>query len=175
VFRRWFQQFLRRFSRETPRETAGHVQPDVAGVRNKNPLNVKGGVRWKGKVGQDARGHAKFESEAWGTRAAIINLRSYWTKHRLRSVIGILQRWAPVTDTIGSIEGNPANQPHAYADFVAKRSGLPRNSSLSLFDSYGRVQNPDQLYRLVEAMSVYENGHGYRFDRKWFDAALELV
>ena len=146
----------------------------TAGVRNKNPLNVKG-TGWQGQIGNDKRGHAIFRDEIWGTRAAIVTLRTYWTKHRKHTVAEILSRWAPVTDTIGSIPGAPPNSPVEYARFVEKRTGLAPNQELRLFDFDAEVWSATQLYKLVAAMAEYENYAGYHLPQGTFLAALDKV
>lgn len=178
IFRRlrsWFRRFLPEKEKPLVEATPEYKQPNTAGVRGKNPLNLKGGSKWIGRIGQDSRGHIIFKDEIYGTRAAIINLRSYWVKHRLRTVRQIINRWAPPTDTIGSIPGNPKNNPSAYAAFVSKKSGLPVDGEIALFNNQGGVHDPDQLFRLIDAMATYENGHKYRFDKRWFDEAVKLV
>lgn len=130
-----------------------------AGIRNRNPLNVKGKV-WRGATGVDGRGHAIFDSPALGTRAAIRLLRTYWTKHRLRTVPEILSRWAPSSDTVGSLPGAPPNSPREYAVFVLKRlPGQAANEDLRTFNESGtRVRDKVQLRALLAAMARYELG-----------------
>lgn len=132
------------------------------GQRNKNPLNVKGSDNWRGVVGRDGRGHCIFSDPAYGWRAALITLRTYYMTHKLRSIYAILSRWAPVSDTIGSIPGAPSNSPSAYAKFVAKRMGVGINDKLPLFDRRGKIKDGVILRELVKAMAVYENGVSYR-------------
>lgn len=147
---------------------------ETAGIRNKNPLNVKG-KGWQGQVGNDSRGHAIFRDEIWGTRAAIVTLRTYWLKHKKRTVAEILSRWAPTSDTIGSIPGAPPNSPVEYARFVEKRTGLKPNEELRLFDFDGEVWSATQLYKLVAAMAEYENFAGHHLPQGTFLQALEKV
>lgn len=147
---------------------------DTTGVRNKNLLNVKG-EDWLYSLGRDARGHNKFPTFEKGLRAGIITLRSYWTRHKKRSIASILSRWAPATDTIGSLPGNQPNSPAAYSAFVSKRVGAHTHAPLRIFDDAGEVVDPDQLYRLVAAMAAYENNAALKLPREVFDGALALV
>jgi len=148
---------------------------DTAGVRNKNLLNVKG-TGWLYSEGRDSRGHNLFPTYAKGLRAGIITLRTYWTKHQKRSIAAILSRWAPASDTIGSLPGAPPNSPVDYSRFVAQRmGGISATTTLSLFHDDGRVRDADQLFALVSAMAAYENDARLELPRAIFDEALSLV
>ena len=146
----------------------------TAGVRNKNLLNVKG-TGWKYSLGRDSRGHNKFPTYAKGLRAGIITLRSYWTRHKKHSISEILSRWAPVTDTIGSLPGGPKNSPRDYSLFVAGRMDWQPNARLNTFNDDGSIRNADQLYQLVHAMAAYENDSNLDLPREIFDEALRLL
>jgi hypothetical protein len=151
-------------------------QPDLdtAGVRNKNILNIKG-EGWLYSTGRDSRGHNIFPSHAKGLRAGILNLRAYWTRHNKRSIAAILSRWAPASDTIGSLPGAPPNSPLAYSRFVEARVGIGATAPLSIFDNTGAIRDTEQLYRLVAAMAAYENDASLVLPRAIFDEALSLV
>lgn len=146
----------------------------TAGVRNKNLLNVKGSG-WKYSLGTDSRGHQKFSSYAKGLRAGIITLRSYWTRHKKRSITEILSRWAPAFDTIGSLPGAPKNSPREYSLFVAGRMDWDPNAELNTFNDDGSIKNAEQLYQLVRAMAAYENESNLDLPREVFDQALHLI
>lgn len=146
----------------------------TAGVRNRNFLNVKG-KGWRFSKGNDSRGHAIFDDPAHGLRAAIITLRTYWFKHNKRSVAAILSRWAPVSDTIGSLPGAPPNSPREYSEFVQRRTGINPVARLHLFNDDRSIDDRDELFKVMAAMAEYEIGAGFRFDRKHFDRAIELI
>ncbi len=165
---------------EEPREFDGFEEwepaVDTLGVRQKNLLNVKGADAWLYSLGRDSRGHHRFPTFAKGLRAGIINLRSYWVRHRLRTISGILSRWAPVSDTVGSLPGAPKNSPRNYSLFVSERmGGFSPLAPLSLFTPDGSVEDADQLYALVEAMAAYENKPALKLPRDVFDEALRLL
>lgn len=66
-------------------------------VQNRNPCNVKGlnnGDKWLGQCGSDKQGHAKFESWEHGVRAAALTLLSYETKYGIKTIRGIVTRFA---------------------------------------------------------------------------------
>lgn len=134
------------------------------GVRHLNPLNVKAPspAYWQRQAGRDDRGHAIFSDPADGARAAVVLLRTYWRQHQLRTVAAILSRWAPSTDTIGSIPGAPPNSPAGYAEFVRRATGLLPNQTLSLFRPDAKTDDHLQLIALLGAMAEYEVGSGFR-------------
>jgi hypothetical protein len=155
---------------------------ETTGTRNKNLLNVKDadgpkltGKDWMYMTGSDSRGHAIFPTYAKGLRAGIVNLRSYRTRYGLQSISEILSRWAPSSDTIGSLPGAPKNSPLDYSRFVATRVGIPHNVPLRVFDADGNVTDADRLYRLVSAMVEYENKVGVVPPRAIFNEALRLL
>lgn len=146
-----------------------------AGIRNKNYLNCKG-RGWKGQTGNDSRGHAIFKSPEWGIRAGIVLLRTYWFTHRLRTIAAILSRWAPSSDTVGSIKGAPPNSPREYSAFVSRRmGGISPTAPLSLFKPDRRLDDFRQLKQLFEAMAAYEIGGGFDVPDQEFEKALYLV
>lgn len=144
------------------------------GERNNNPLNVKQGKdKWKGSIGTDSKGHAIFPSMGWGIRAAIITLRSYYLKHGLCNVASILSRWAPASDTIGSIPGAPPNSPKEYTEFVCRHSGLGATTNLELFSPDGEINSWATLQLLLAAMAKYENHPTFSLSDKDINFALK--
>lgn len=150
------------------------------GIKNKNYLNLKqvnppwldaGG----GNSGKDTKGHAVFSNPAYGIRAGIIQLRSYFFKHQRRTVAEILERWAPSSDTVGSLPGAPLNSPQEYSNFVAGRMRISYNQSLEIFDNDQTIGNIAQLQELFFAMSAYEIGNDFKVPVSEFNAGLELV
>lgn len=150
------------------------------GIKNKNYLNVKNGATpWLDAGGKDSKtdpkGHAVFSDAAWGVRAGILLLRSYFFKHNRRTIAEILSRWAPASDTIGSIPGAPRNSPANYSKFVAGRMRLSYNDKLEIFNEDRSIGNIGQLRDLFFAMAAYEIGGGFEVPLKDFNAGLELV
>ncbi len=147
------------------------------GIRNHNYLNVKNTPAnpWKESIGTDGRGHAQFSSPEWGIRAAIITLRTYWLKHNLHSIAQILARWAPDTDTVGSLTGGSANSPAQYSSFVARRLGVNPTDNLHLFHPNGSLRSPRTLKALLQAMAAYENGSNFQIPDHCYEKGLQLV
>lgn len=153
---------------------------ETTGIRNKNYLNVKNGTSpWmdagEKESGTDSRGHAVFSDPAYGVRAGILLLRSYYFKHNLRTIAEILARWAPASDTVGSLPGAPPNSPLDYSTFVAGRIGFGFNDRLDIFKEDKSIGNIARLRALFSAMSEYEIGNGFKVPVEEFNAGLELV
>jgi hypothetical protein len=130
------------------------------GIRHKNPLCLKTRARnpWPGQTGKDSRGHAIFDDAMYGFAAGASLLWTYQHTHKLQTLRQIFNRWAPPDDTVGSLPGNPANQPNVYASFVAKKCGVSDTAPLALFLHSGGVLAKDLLLRLILAMAHYECG-----------------
>jgi hypothetical protein len=74
------------------------------GIKHNNYLKLKNGDSlWMDAGGKesksDSKGHAIFADPAYGVRAGILQLRSYFFKHNRRTIAEILARWAPATDS----------------------------------------------------------------------------
>ena len=97
------------------------------GLSNCNPGNIRQSkVRYKGEV-QPSRDPAfkQFESLAWGYRAVFVLLHTYRVRHGLRTVRGMISRWAPPVE----------NHTEAYIRAVGcynQRVWAVRNSSVDI-------------------------------------------
>jgi hypothetical protein len=111
----------------------------------------------------------------YGLRAGILNLRTYWFSYGLHTVKGIISRWAPADDTIGSILANPKNNPSEYTDFVCEQTNLGPTQELELFRPDKTLGNVENLWRLISAMAKFENSADFTFPRGEFLEALKLV
>lgn len=93
------------------------------GYRNKNPGNIDLNARngWLGQVGLEppplnggkAR-FAVFEEHEYGIRALARLLQSYQVNHGIKTIAGIINRWAPPNENITS----------SYVAFVARMVGV---------------------------------------------------
>jgi hypothetical protein len=135
----------------------------------------------------DAQEHAIFTNPAWGVRAGIMVLHTYFFKHNLRTIAQILARWAPETDTIGSLPGAPKNSPKEYSAFVSgQMGGISYNQTLDIFDADKTIGNLSRLRDLFSAMAGYEigqvdengfkdpDGKRFKVPEKDFNAGAEL-
>ncbi len=120
---------------------------DALGIRNHNPGNIStpNWRRWKGAIGCDDRGYLIFKNDRAGLRALRINLRLYASKHHIRTVDGIVRRWAKL-NAYSAITDRRAYE-ETVCDYVQVLSGTP----LAMEDV--RVQKD-----LGEAIILAENG-----------------
>jgi hypothetical protein len=123
--------------------------------KRNNPGNVKGKDNWKGKTGSDARGHCLFDTPENGFRALLRTLESKWLAGK-RTLAAIIASWAPADDTIGSIQGNPSNDPAEYARTLGEWLGVSPTAPLP---SPGT--DPLLWLRIARAVSRYEDGESW--------------
>lgn len=123
------------------------------GVRNCNPGNIR--LPRKENMEKDRfigelrpsrdKSFRTFVNMAYGYRAMHYLLRKYKNKYSLNTLEQMIYRWAPPSDN---------NKTEAYIDFVAKRAGIGRKDIVD-------VSNMTVMCRIVEAMTVMENGKKY--------------
>lgn len=130
------------------------------GIRNNNPGNIRWGDEWKGLVPETQRtdkSFCQFKAPEFGIRAMIIILRNYQSKYGLKSITGIIKRWAPPNE----------NDTQAYISSVAQATGTDADKPIDLTDSR-------KLFPLLQAIIKHENGNQpYEYDV--FIRALDLV
>ncbi|KEZ94983.1 structural protein P5, partial [Xanthomonas vasicola pv. vasculorum NCPPB 895] len=124
------------------------------GVRNNNPGNIdRTGVAWQGEDrsaaarAREAR-FAVFDTPEDGFRALVKTLLTYQRKHGLRTVRGIINRWAPPVE----------NDTGAYVREVAKALGVELGQCIN-------VEAPATAFQLAKAIAKHENGGNF-----WGDA-----
>lgn len=113
------------------------------GIRNKNPGNIeRNAMRWQGmaKEQTDPR-FVVFESMAHGVRAAAKVLLTYYRKHKLNTVRGIINRWAPMSE----------NNTGAYIRAVCKAALVEPDQPLPM-------THEQTLRVLLRAIFHHENG-----------------
>lgn len=130
------------------------------GIRNNNPGNIRWGDEWKGLVPEGQRNDksfCQFKSPEFGIRAMIIILRNYQSKYGLKTITGIIKRWAPPNE----------NDTQAYIRSVSQATGTDADKPIDLTDSR-------KLFPLLQAIIKHENGtQPYEYDV--FIRALDLV
>jgi hypothetical protein len=138
------------------------------GFRNRNPGNIDHvpANRWQGLAdppveppppgGGRAR-FARFVSHEYGIRALAALLTTYQDRHGLRTIRGIVSRWAPGSE----------NDTEAYIAAVARRMDRHARAALDL-------HTHADLRPLVEAIIHHELG-GMPYDRATIDAGLRLA
>lgn len=125
--------------------TLGAIAPVVGqmtrGLRNNNPGNIRDtSETWVGEIGADDAGYIKFDTMAHGVRAMTIVLRNYRARYGLKTVRGIVNRWAPRGE----------NDTDAYVRDVANRLGVNPDYEINI-DFY--------MPKLIEALIIHENGY----------------
>ncbi|MDC7860833.1 structural protein [Pantoea ananatis] len=130
------------------------------GIRNNNPGNIRWGDEWKGLVPEGQRtdkSFCQFKAPEFGIRAMIIILRNYQSKYGLKTITGIIKRWAPPNE----------NDTQSYIRSVAQATGTDADKPIDLTDSR-------KLFPLLQAIIKHENGtQPYEYDV--FIRALDLV
>lgn len=138
------------------------------GYRNCNPGNIDHNPanKWQGLAeprieapppGGGRPRFARFVSHEYGIRALATLLITYQDKHGLRTVRGIVNRWAPGVE----------NNTDAYVHQVCKHTGFSEGLPLEL-------QTYAHLRPLVEAIIKHELG-GNPYDAATIDAGLRLA
>ena len=133
------------------------------GYRNKNPGNIDWNERnkWQGQVGIEQTGNpprfAVFETHEYGIRALAALLTTYQDRHGLRTVRGIIDRWAPPVENVTS----------AYVDAVARAMDVGRDDQID-------VHTYAHMRPLVAAIIKHELG-GMPYDAATIDEGLRLA
>ncbi|MCC4600297.1 structural protein P5 [Xanthomonas melonis] len=126
------------------------------GVRNNNPGNIdRTSTVWQGEdrsasaLARESR-FAVFDTPEYGFRALVKTLLTYQRKHGLRTVRGIINRWAPPVE----------NDTGAYARQVATALGVDVDQRIN-------VEAPATAFQLAKAIAKHENGGNF-----WGDAVI---
>ncbi|VVS90782.1 structural protein [Desulfoluna spongiiphila] len=110
------------------------------GIRNNNPGNIRHGDNWDGlaKVQPDPA-FCLFKTPEYGIRAMARVLTNYQRRHGIKTVRGIITRWAPPKE----------NDTAAYVDHVAQVVGVDPDQPLVV---------TEVLPRLIPVIIKHENG-----------------
>ncbi len=119
------------------------------GIRNHNPGNIEQGDDWQGLATSDQmtpfqkreNRFCVFQEPHWGLRALARVLRNYQSKHGLRTVRGMISRWAPPSE----------NPTAAYVEAVSRAMGIGAGQT---FDFGERAIGPS----MIKAIIKHENG-----------------
>lgn len=122
------------------------------GIRNNNPGNIdySPNTKWRGQLGiEDGPGarFVKFQNPIYGIRAIVKVLLTYYNKHKLTTIAGMISRWAPPTE----------NSTATYINQVAAACGVAPTARFPIGDA-------GALAKLVQAIIQHENGtepYGY--------------
>ena len=173
------------------------------GLRNNNWVGIKGpnlNGRWPGQTGADAQGFAIFDDPAYSISSFIELMRTYQNKYKASSAKNILARYAPAGDCSGAPslptskrhQGGGCVENQANAPVTAVRAahavGMQPGDNLELFGPDGKINHPDRLRALIDAVVTQEVGPshcpqpphgelwiGCRTEDGVYDRAVELL
>ena len=137
------------------RRTDSMGRPLTRGERNKNPGNIeRSGTKWVGVASEqlDSR-FLTFATPAYGIRAIVKILMTYYRKHKLDTPRKIIGRWAPPSE----------NDTDAYAGFVAGRLGVAPSTLIEVLDW-------PVMLTMVRAIVRFENGRDIYPESTYADA-----
>lgn len=127
-------------------------------VRHRNPCNIRYARKpWKGEVRVPGKNteFCVFLGFYYGYRAAYkLLFNTYCCKYGLKTVRGIIKRWAP------SNENNTAN----YIRIVCNDLGVSQNQDLGLVTA-GRTPNIDVFAKLIKSMAKVEGCTLHSFEQ----------
>ncbi|WP_350305446.1 structural protein [Photorhabdus viridis] len=130
------------------------------GIRNNNPGNIRWGDDWQGLVlGSQRTDNAfcQFVSPEYGIRAMIKILHNYNRKYGLKTVKGIISRWAPPNE----------NNTDGYVNRVCKDTDVTRDRVVDVF-------NQAFMTKLIKAIITVENG-SQPYNDEVIDKAFSLL
>lgn len=113
-------------------------RPGTVSRRASSWLNVKAphDHYWKGQTGRDKHGHAVWKAPEYSLRAGALVLRSYYLRHGIKTVRGIVERFSTCNHD-------------EYAAFLAKRLGVKEDEEINVIR---------RLPELIRAMAQFETG-----------------
>ena len=112
------------------------------GLRNQNVFNIRDfDQNFNGETGVDEDNFLQFESVELGVRAADRTLTTYGKKHKINTVTGVIERFAPISDN---------NDTASYIAAVAKQSGFKPEEKIDLSD-------PQVRAKLLAPMALIES------------------
>lgn len=115
------------------------------GLRNNNPGNIREGkgdsTLWVGeRATDDDPAFEEFTTLPYGIRAATVLFRNYQRLYNLRTIAGLISRWAPPSE----------NDTATYIKRVADRVGIGANDPINL--------TGPAIYPFLRAVFREENG-----------------
>ncbi len=117
------------------------------GIRNHNPGNLKEGpgdkTQWRGeRATDDDPVFEEFEHPVYGIRALAKVLLNYQSLYRLKTLQGMITRWAPPHE----------NDTLSYIKHVSQKTGFDAEAEIHL------MENRKVFAILIRAIIEHENG-----------------
>jgi hypothetical protein len=133
------------------------------GERNRNPGNIRKTGDWRNWQGvapdreQVDEEFIVFKTAAWGIRALARTLITYRDKHNLRTIAGIINRWAPPIE----------NDTGAYAMAVSEKTGIGLRQPID-------IAKYEVAVRVIPAIIHQELGY-MPYSREQIDEGLRMA
>ncbi|TDB62203.1 structural protein [Photorhabdus khanii] len=130
------------------------------GIRNNNPGNIRWSDDWQGLVPESQRtdnAFCQFVGPEYGIRAMIKILHNYNRKYGLKTVKGIISRWAPPNE----------NNTEGYVNRVCKDTDVTCDQVVDVF-------NQVFMTKLIKAIITVENG-SQPYNNEVIDKAFSLL
>lgn len=118
------------------------------GIRNNNPGNIRHGQSWQGMAAEQTdASFVTFISPEYGIRAISKILDTYANKYGIKTIRGIVQKWAPPN------ENDTESYVQSVADAVGVSPDKPINLATFKQDIIGAIiyhENGQQPYNLAQ-------------------------
>ena len=120
---------------------AGVIYLGTRGIRNNNPGNIRhSSSKWQGlSIEQTDREYVQFDDPVYGIRALTKLLRNYQSRHGLKTIRQIINRYAPPSENITD----------AYVANVSRLVGVNPDAEIDI-NNY--------ITPMVKAIIQHENG-----------------
>lgn len=124
------------------------------GIRNNNPFNIKdSNIEWRGETGRDDdKTFEEFKNPVDGIRAGVKILLNYQKLHGLKTVRGLINRFAPPKNRRGEFE----NDTNSYVSAVSRAIKVDPDETINV---------EQHLLGLSRAIIKHENGFNPYTDR----------
>ena len=148
----------------SPLTAQAAVDSSARGVKNNNPGNiVKSTQKWNQSTGDDGK-FLKFTTSEDGIRALGVLIRTYYNKHNLKTIDGILGRYT-----------NPDDDPvESYVNYIVKKTGTNRDKDLELFNPDGTINNKSNLTEVIKAIIGFENKN-YQYPEVTLTRGISMI
>lgn len=127
-------------SKEERRVLAEHQvgKANTVSRRARSWLNVKAPSDryWKGQCGRDKQGHAIWEAPEYSLRAGALVLRSYYLRHGISTIEGIVKRFSTCNH-------------EEYISYLCRHLGLKPDEKFNIIQ---------RIPELIRHMSAFETG-----------------